>query len=67
MDSYIKEGPIIEEIWATAGEISDHFVFEAWDTLMRSGHIASLEFKEMEIYRYAVKTVREAVFAVRSE
>jgi hypothetical protein len=65
MDSFISEGPIIKELWATAGEISKHFVHEAWDALMRSGVIATLEYEEMEEYRYAVKTIRDAVYYVR--
>ncbi|MFP3632069.1 hypothetical protein SB776_36290, partial [Burkholderia sp. SIMBA_045] len=65
MDIFVSEGPIIKELWATAGEISNHFVFEAWDSLMRSGIIASLEFEEMETYRYAIKAMRDAIYYVR--
>jgi hypothetical protein len=65
MDTYISEGPIISDLWSVAGEISNHFVMEAWDSLMRSGLIATLEFDEMETYRYAVKTIRDAVCYVR--
>ncbi|WP_336788312.1 AlbA family DNA-binding domain-containing protein [Paenibacillus sp. MMO-177] len=66
MNSYITEGRILKEIWEAAGEISNHFVFEAWDSLMRSGLIASLAFGEMDTYRYAVKTVRDAIRSVRT-
>lgn len=65
MDTFMSEGPIIAELWTPAAEISNHFILEAWDSLMRSGIIASLEFEEMETYRYAVKTIRDAIYYVR--
>ena len=65
MDSYIGEGPIIKEIWLPASELSNHFVFEAWDSLMRSGIIAMLELDEVETYRFAIKKIREAIYNVR--
>ncbi|MFD2672227.1 AlbA family DNA-binding domain-containing protein [Marinicrinis sediminis] len=65
MDTYICEGPIIRELWDTASEISNHFNFEAWDSLMRSGVIASLEYEEMEKYRFAIKTIRDSIYYVR--
>lgn len=65
MRLFSSGGPIIAELWSPAAEITNHFIFEAWDSLMRSGIIASLEFEEMETYRQAIKEIRDAVFYVR--
>lgn len=65
INTFISVGPIIKELWNPADSLSQHFVIEAWDSLLRSGVIASLEFEEMEHYRYAVKTMREAIYYVR--
>lgn len=65
MGLFSSGGPIIAELWSPAAEIANHFIFEAWDSLMRSGIIASLEFDEMEAYREAIKAIRDAVFYVR--
>lgn len=65
MDKFVSVGPVIAELWNPAAEISDHFVFEAWESLMRSGIIASLEFEEMESYSHAIKTIRDTVNYVR--
>ncbi len=65
INTYISKGPIIKEIWDPADRLSEHLVFEAWDSLLRSGVIASLEFEEMENYRYAVTTMRIAIYSVQ--
>ncbi|MBS5913111.1 MAG: ATP-binding protein [Paenibacillus macerans] len=65
MARFSTGGPIIAELWSPAAEIANRFIFEAWDSIMRSGIIASLEFNEMQTYRQAVKAIREAVFYVR--
>jgi len=65
MDRFSTGGPVIAELWSPAAEIANHFIFEAWDSIMRSGIIALLEFNEMQIYRQAIKAIREAVFYVR--
>lgn len=65
MDKFSTGGPVIAELWSPAAEIANHFIFEAWDSIMRSGIIASLEFDEMQIYRQAIKAIREAIFYVR--
>lgn len=65
MARFSTGGPIIAELWSPAAEIANHFIFEAWDSIMRSGIIASLEFDEVDAYRQAVKAIREAIFYVR--
>ncbi|MFI8715388.1 hypothetical protein [Brevibacillus brevis] len=65
MGLFSSGGPIIAELWSPAAKIANNFIFEAWDSLLRSGIIASLEFDEMEAYRQAIKAIRDAVFCVR--
>jgi len=65
MERFASGGPVIPELWSPAAEIANHFIFEAWDSIMRSGIIASLEFDEIQTYRQAIQAIREAVFYVR--
>ncbi|WP_025676899.1 helix-turn-helix domain-containing protein [Paenibacillus massiliensis] len=65
MKSFVSEGPIVAESWLPAAEIANHFIFEAWDSIMRSGIIAVLELDEVETYRMSIKAIREAVYFVR--
>ncbi len=56
-----------KEAWSLSSEITNHCTFEIWDSLIRSGVIATLDFAEMETYRATVQIIREVIYMVRTE
>ncbi|CAN7734321.1 ATP-binding protein [Paenibacillus sp. LjRoot153] len=60
LKSLVVEGPLIEELWSPAYELANHLILEAWEAIVKSGLISTIDFDEMETYHAAVKSTRAA-------
>jgi hypothetical protein len=66
MQSFVGVGPVIVELWDTAKEICNHFEFDTWGVIIRSGVVGYLELNEIEAYRIATNDSKLAIRTVRT-